>query len=38
MGTIICQTCNNTIETFDYEKVSVLYSNCDSCRPCQEEK
>lgn len=33
MGTIICQTCNDTIVSFEDEKVSVLYSKCDSCHP-----
>ncbi|WP_081415763.1 GapA-binding peptide SR1P [Peribacillus kribbensis] len=32
MGTIVCQTCNSTIDHFDDEKVNVLYStNCDCC-------
>ncbi|HYK74776.1 MAG TPA: GapA-binding peptide SR1P [Pseudoneobacillus sp.] len=33
MGTIVCQTCNSTIEHFEDEKVSVLYSacKCDGC-------
>jgi hypothetical protein len=31
MGTIICQTCDATIEHFEDEKVSVHYSNCDHC-------
>lgn len=29
MGTIICKACNSTIEHFENEKVSVLYSKCD---------
>ncbi|WP_081707644.1 GapA-binding peptide SR1P [Bacillus massiliigorillae] len=32
MGTIICQSCENTIESFEDEKVSVLYSKCDCCK------
>ncbi|MFD0049154.1 GapA-binding peptide SR1P [Actinomycetes bacterium NPDC127524] len=32
MGTIICQTCNNTIEHYEDEKVSVLYSHCGTCQ------
>lgn len=31
MGTIVCQTCLNTIEHFEDEKVSVLFSNCCDC-------
>lgn len=31
MGTIICQTCKNTIESFEDEKVTVLYSKCKGC-------
>ncbi|MHC0037323.1 GapA-binding peptide SR1P [Pseudoneobacillus sp. C159] len=32
MGTIICQACNSTIDHFEDEKVTVLYSKCsDSC-------
>ncbi|KAB7707918.1 GapA-binding peptide SR1P [Bacillus aerolatus] len=33
MGTIVCQSCMNTIEHFEDEKVSVLYSHCG----CDEE-
>ncbi|MGF9855768.1 GapA-binding peptide SR1P [Priestia endophytica] len=31
MGTIICQTCSDTIEYFDDEKVSTLYGTCPYC-------
>ncbi|WML49399.1 GapA-binding peptide SR1P [Neobacillus sp. PS3-34] len=31
MGTIVCQACNSTIDHFEDEKVSVLYSNCNTC-------
>lgn len=31
MGTIICQTCKGIIEAFEDEKVTVLYSKCDTC-------
>jgi hypothetical protein len=31
MGTIICQDCNNTIDHYEDEKVSVLYSKCGRC-------
>lgn len=37
MGTIVCQTCNDTIETFENEKVSVLYSKCESCHSHEEK-
>lgn len=41
MGTIVCQTCNSTIEHFEDEKVSVLYThnhNCHSCDTAASEK
>jgi len=38
MGTIVCQICNDTIESFMDEKVSVLYSKCDGCHPKKQEK
>ncbi|MBO8176361.1 GapA-binding peptide SR1P [Aeribacillus pallidus] len=31
MGTIVCQTCNATIDHFEDEKVTVLYSTCCGC-------
>jgi hypothetical protein len=32
MGTIVCQICNSTIDHFEDEKVTVLYSkNCNCC-------
>ncbi|WP_019242462.1 MULTISPECIES: GapA-binding peptide SR1P [Bacillus] len=31
MGTIICQSCKNTIASFEDEKVTVLYSKCKGC-------
>ncbi|NRD78723.1 GapA-binding peptide SR1P [Bacillus sp. BRMEA1] len=31
MGTIVCQSCNSTIDHFEDEKVTVLYSKCDCC-------
>ncbi|WP_203362178.1 GapA-binding peptide SR1P [Bacillus sp. REN10] len=33
MGTIVCKSCLDTIEHFEDEKVSVLYSHCG----CEEE-
>ncbi|WP_084820132.1 GapA-binding peptide SR1P [Mesobacillus campisalis] len=39
MGTIVCQTCNSTIDHFEDEKVSVLYSNkCECCHEHQQER
>lgn len=37
MGTIVCQTCDSTIEHFDDEKVTVLYAKCNGCC-CHGEK
>ncbi|RIW29482.1 GapA-binding peptide SR1P [Bacillus salacetis] len=31
MGTIVCQSCLNTIEHFEDEKVSVLFSSSCNC-------
>ncbi len=31
MGTIVCQICNATIDHFDDEKVTTLYSSCCNC-------
>jgi hypothetical protein len=31
MGTIVCQTCNNTIAHFEDEKVTTLYANNQDC-------
>jgi hypothetical protein len=31
MGTIVCQSCLSTIEHYEDEKVSVLFSNCCTC-------
>lgn len=38
MGTIICSDCNETIQYFDYEKVTVLYASCKDCRCHLEEE
>jgi len=35
MGVIICQTCETTIEHFEEEKVTTLYSK--KCPHCQEQ-
>ncbi len=31
MGTLVCQTCNSTIDHFEDEKVTVLYSKGSCC-------
>lgn len=31
MGTIVCQTCEGTIDHFEDEKVTVLYGKCSNC-------
>lgn len=31
MGTLVCQACNSTIDHFEDEKVTVLYSKCGCC-------
>jgi hypothetical protein len=31
MGTLVCQTCNSTIDHFEDEKVTVLYSKGGCC-------
>ncbi|MBS4189063.1 GapA-binding peptide SR1P [Bacillus sp. FJAT-49705] len=36
MGTIVCQACNSTIDYFEDEKVTVLYSKCE-CTSCDGE-
>lgn len=37
MGTIICHTCQSTIDHFEDEKVSFLYSK-GQCENCKGEK
>ncbi|TYR79895.1 GapA-binding peptide SR1P [Priestia megaterium] len=37
MGTIVCQTCNSTIDHFEDEKVTRLYSKCKSGE-CEQPK
>ncbi|KAA0560211.1 MULTISPECIES: GapA-binding peptide SR1P [Bacillaceae] len=36
MGTIVCQSCLNTIDHYEDEKVSVLFSNCCDCNDDKE--
>ncbi|UCZ51880.1 GapA-binding peptide SR1P [Bacillus shivajii] len=31
MGSIVCQTCEEIIEWYEDEKVSVLYGSCCDC-------
>ncbi|MBU8788225.1 MULTISPECIES: GapA-binding peptide SR1P [Bacillus] len=38
MGTIVCQECNETIQHFEDEKVTVLYGTCGHCNCCHEEE
>ncbi|WP_018662957.1 GapA-binding peptide SR1P [Heyndrickxia acidiproducens] len=32
MGTIVCQSCDATIDHVEEEKVTVLYATCDHCQ------
>jgi hypothetical protein len=38
MGTIVCQACNSTIDHFEDEKVTVLYSKGHCCEKEQIEE
>lgn len=38
MGTIVCQTCEKTIEYFECYKVSTLFGVCPHCRDCEEKE
>lgn len=38
MGTIVCQSCESTIDHFEDEKVTVLYAKCDCCQSPEESK
>ncbi|PLS16525.1 GapA-binding peptide SR1P [Bacillus sp. M6-12] len=38
MGTIVCQSCNSTIEHYENEKVHVIYSKCDGCHSGQSDE
>ncbi|MDQ0253872.1 hypothetical protein J2S74_001244 [Evansella vedderi] len=35
MGSIVCQSCEQVIEYYEDEKVSVLYGKC--CQVCGED-
>ncbi|MBO1513460.1 GapA-binding peptide SR1P [Metabacillus bambusae] len=37
MGTLVCKHCNATIDHFEDEKVTVLYSKCDCCNNVNKE-
>ncbi|WP_147531830.1 GapA-binding peptide SR1P [Bacillus marasmi] len=37
MGTIVCQTCDATIDHFEDEKVTVLYAKCQCCNEDKKE-
>ncbi len=37
MGTIVCQTCESTIDHFEDEKVTVLYGKCCECEGKNKE-
>ncbi|MCM3652479.1 GapA-binding peptide SR1P [Metabacillus litoralis] len=32
MGTLVCQECNSTVDHFEVEKVTILYSKSECCR------
>ncbi|MFC4320340.1 GapA-binding peptide SR1P [Litchfieldia salsa] len=32
MGTVVCQTCNNTIEHIEVEKVTTFYVDSKDCQ------
>jgi len=38
MGTLVCQTCNSTIDHFEDEKVTVLYSKGNCCEDHHTEE
>lgn len=39
MGTLICKHCNSTIDHFEDEKVTTLYSQCSAhCHDDDSEK
>ncbi|MCM3768656.1 MULTISPECIES: GapA-binding peptide SR1P [Bacillaceae] len=38
MGTLVCQNCNSTIDHFEDEKVTVLYSKCNCCCDHQHDE
>jgi hypothetical protein len=38
MGTLVCQTCDSTIDHFEDEKVTVLYSKCHCCEGNHSEE
>lgn len=38
MGTIVCQTCDLTIDHFEDEKVTVLYAKCNCGQKDKKEE
>ncbi|MBM7654131.1 GapA-binding peptide SR1P [Neobacillus cucumis] len=38
MGTIVCQSCNSTIDHFEDEKVTVLYAKCSCCDEFKQDE
>ncbi|WP_081831626.1 MULTISPECIES: GapA-binding peptide SR1P [Geomicrobium] len=38
MSIIICGTCNCTIEHYQGEKISTLYSSCNECKSKKKKK
>ncbi|WP_412675533.1 GapA-binding peptide SR1P [Alkalihalobacillus alcalophilus] len=38
LGTIICQTCHESIMAFESEKVTKVYVKCSHCSHCQKNK
>jgi hypothetical protein len=38
MGTLVCQSCDSTIDHFEDEKVTILYSKCHCCEGNHSEK
>ncbi|MDX8359933.1 GapA-binding peptide SR1P [Cytobacillus sp. Hm23] len=37
MGTIVCQSCNSTIDHYEDEKVTILYGKSTECC-CEDHK
>lgn len=37
MGTIVCKCCDEVIEHYENEKVSVLYSLCPDCKKPEDK-
>ncbi|WP_299094633.1 GapA-binding peptide SR1P [uncultured Metabacillus sp.] len=37
MGTLVCEICNVTIDHFEDEKVTVLYTKCECCNNSKKD-